>query len=389
MDIYILDDQLRRSEVVDDHESFIWSERFAAYGDFELVVRSTRNMRNLFQPGQPIGINQSHRFQFVETVEDTLNDNGEKALKIKGRSAEAMLTQRVTSRLRISAGTAQENYKRTGAPADLIREIFDTFCRTNTYQPGDNIPFITAGTFLPTGAIMEPLDPVTIDWPVGTVYDFIKKLADIYSLGFRLVKKYDESEVYFDVVTGSNRTSGQALLPPVIFAAELDNLSNTTELTTIADNYNVAYVFAKNGSRKVFAGDADDSTAGFDRKVLLVDALDIETAAGTDLETELDQRGREQLSLHRTVFAFDGVIPEFGSYKYGVDYNLGDVVEKRNSDGLSTNMRVTEQIFVSDNEGDRSYPTLAVNLVVTPGSWLSWGSTTFWQDASGTWAEQP
>jgi hypothetical protein len=55
-------------------------------------------------------------------------------------------------------------------------------------------------------------------------------------------------------------------------------------------------------------------------------------------------------------------------------------------------MRVTEQIFVSDSQGERSYPTLTVNTFITTGSWLSWMNNKVWLDLDGdatTWSEQP
>jgi hypothetical protein len=35
---------------------------------------------------------------------------------------------------------------------------------------------------------------------------------------------------------------------------------------------------------------------------------------------------------------------------------------------------------VSDQEGERSYPTLSLNLFITPGSWSSWDYGSQWQD---------
>jgi hypothetical protein len=42
---------------------------------------------------------------------------------------------------------------------------------------------------------------------------------------------------------------------------------------------------------------------------------------------------------------------------------------------------VTEQIFISDDEGgDRSYPTLSMVVGVTPGSWEARSETEHWDD---------
>jgi hypothetical protein len=161
-------------------------------------------------------------------------------------------------------------------------------------------------------------------------------------------------------------------------------------LTSVSTYKNVAYVFSKNGSLMVYSDTANPSTIGFERRVLLVKADDIdEEVSGEELTAILNQKGQEALAEHRALSAFDGEITHYSTYVYRVDYNLGDIVEMRTGDGVTNNMRVTEQIFVSDGEGDRAYPTLAVDLFITPGSWNSWGNET-WDDGDPdeTWDEE-
>jgi len=45
MEVYILDDLLRRTAVIDQFNSMIWTERWRDKGDFELVVNSSPAMR--------------------------------------------------------------------------------------------------------------------------------------------------------------------------------------------------------------------------------------------------------------------------------------------------------------------------------------------------------
>jgi hypothetical protein len=163
----------------------------------------------------------------------------------------------------------------------------------------------------------------------------------------------------------------------VIFSQELDNLSNVSELRSVEDAKNVAYVFGLNDSTIVYADGADASTSGFDRKVLYVDATDVTLASGPALTAVLVNKGLDALAKTRPIAAFDGEINQYGKNKYNRDYFLGDLVEMRNSDGATNIMRVTEQIFVSDGEGDRSYPTLTLNSSILPDVWDSWGTETW------------
>jgi hypothetical protein len=69
---------------------------------------------------------------------------------------------------------------------------------------------------------------------------------------------------------------------------------------------------------------------------------------------------------------------------------MGDLVELRDDSGLSVIMRVTEQIFVSDKEGERSYPTLSNIVTVTPGSWADMAPDMEWADfTTEEWADMP
>lgn len=466
MELYVLDDLFRRVQVVDSFKSLIWTERLASAGDFQLVIRSTRETRNLLTVDTKLAVNTSLRVMNIDSVEDKAADDGTSFLNISGSSLEAVLMDRVakaamTALTNISKGTAtmtiatpgvvtrnghalvtgdgvyftttgalptgvvagtqyyaivinantfrlattlanalagtaiatsgsqsgthtlwwvsNGKWRLDGPPADIAREIFQLICVDGVLDDADVIPFYTPGTIYPADTIEEPDDEINVEISLTTVYQAIKELADPYNLGFRLVRNFDESELYFDIYTGSDRTTLQDDLAPVVFSPDLDNLTDISILTSTASYKNVAYVFSKNGFEVVYAEGAE-SVEGFDRKVLHVDASDIEDAAGAGLTTLLQQRGREELAKHKQLLAFDGEIPQFGSYRYEIDYFLGDLVESRNTDGITNNMRVTEQIFVHDEAGERSYPTLAIDILITPGSWFAWEAGQVWDD---------
>ena len=387
MDIFLLDGLLRNEVVYDSYESFVWTERYNSWGDFKLVVKSTRENRGLFQRGRNLAIQKSYRVMTVETILDKTSDEGVAVLEISGRSLEAILDDRVAASS-LTALTTKSTWDITGQPAAVMRSIFNTICANGALNPNDTIPFYQAGEYLPPGNIPEPPDTYSFSLELASVYNSLKLIGEMYTLGFRLVRNSTTYKLYFDIYTGYDRTSTQTINHPVIFSTELDNLTDTSELSSSAALKNVAYVFAPNGAAVVYPENTEVS-AGFERRVLFVKADDINLPDGAELNAALEQRGRQELSKHRMVVAFDGEIPQEGGYIYGLHYHLGDLVEQRNADGLATNMRVTEQIFISDNTGDRSYPTLAVDQVVIPGSWKSWSSGVEWLNAQGTWAEAP
>lgn len=371
MELYVLDNLLRRETVVDTFDSCIWAERFQEDGDVELVVQSTRDNRNLLIPGKWLAMNQSFRVMKIETVEDKTDDEGRRTLSIKGPSIEDVLDDRVAFNVKDDL-TSHPKWVITDAPADIARKVFTDICVTGVLDLDDILPFITDVDVFPDDTIPEPSDEITVEIEPDTVLAVIKSICVLYDLGYRLIRNYDTSQLVFNIYTGSDRTTQQDILPPVIFSRALDNLKNTSELSSVSGVKNIAYVFSPVGFEEVVAADVDPDIVGFERQVLVVKADDITSTDPPTASALMIQRGKEALSKARAYGAFDGEVEQHSQYKYGIDYNLGDLVETQNDDGATNVMRVTEQIFVQDGEGERSYPTLTVQQFITEGSWASW-----------------
>lgn len=383
MEVYVLDSQFRRETVVDLFESLVWTERFAAYGDFELVVQSTPANRRLLRTGVRLALNESYRVMTLETVEDSTDSEGKATLTLTGRSLEQILDDRVAKDV-LGNSTDNPKWALDGTPTAIARKIFHDICVTGVLSQYDKIDRVIEGKLLPNDTIGEPSGSIHIDLEPKSVYAAIKELADAYSFGFRLLRNFDKGELYWDVYMGSDRTTAQTGLPSVIFAPNLDNLQNTKELTSIANYKNTAYVITPVGSLMVYANGTNPQSKSFERRIMVVMADDITLTDPVAAQAAMQQRGLEELAKNPQVSAFDGEIDQNSQYKYGVHYNLGDLVELRNTDGATNQMRVTEQIFASDQEGDRAYPTLEINQFITPGSWLAWDFNQVWPEVSDT-----
>lgn len=393
MEVYTLDPLLRRTEVIDRFESLIWTERWLPAGDFELAIRSTYENRNLLTEGTMLALDRSHRVMTVETVEDGVSDDGKEILRVKGTSIEDIFGDRTAMGSKATL-TTTPTWDLTGLPAAVMRKIVTDICVTGILDVEDKIPFIVNARHpaYPASTITEPVDPIAIKLEPTDVYTVLQNLGNTWLLGIRLLRNGDSSQLYFDVYAGTDRTASQTARPPVIFSPDLDNLKNTKEFRTIENAKNVANVYSPFGFLEVFGANIDPDIDGFDRKVLTVVAGDITNGTTEQVNAQLMQRGREALSEHRAFQAFDGEISQNSQFVYERDYYLGDLVEMRNQDGVGNHMRVSEQIFVSDSEGDRAYPTLMLNTFVSTGSWLSWPGTKQWIDYDSdpiTWSEAP
>lgn len=390
MELYILDNLYRRVGVVDQFESVIWSERFKRVGDFQLTVLSTLENRTRFVPGIRLAHRYSRRVMTIETIEDSVDDEGRAILTIKGPSLEDILRHR----LAVSALTDLETNPKwilTGTPLAIGNQLFHDICVTGILNPGDIISGVTEDSIYPTDTIAPPEDSYTYDLDPKDLYSALTGICDPFNMGFRLVRDLDTSMLYFDIYMGSDRTTQQTGLAAVVFSPDLENLRSTRKLTSVALYKNVAYVISKVGHEIVYQTDIDPDVEGFERRVLFVKADDIDDPDGPTASAQMIRRGKEALANAVRFTALDGELAVSSKYKYERDYYLGDLVELRDGDGVTNQMQVTEQIFVSDKEGDRSYPTLAVNIFITPGSWLAWDYGQVWDDVdiSEHWDDQP
>lgn len=382
MEVYTLDSLYRRTEVVDWFESLIWTERWAGWGDFEILIQSDRRARDLFQEGALLSMSTSKRVMRVETKDDKVNDQGQRVLHVKGRSIETLFMNRIARPGLWTLGQLAEWNISNKTPKEVMESVVSTVCVDGVNSPYDVITNLVMAKHpdLPVENGALPIDPITMTIDPTSVYKALEEIGNTWNLGFRLLLNINDGQLYFDVYPGADRTASQTMYNPVLFSPELDNLQNTTEMSTIEGAKNVAIVVAENGVKEVFALSVDPESINFERQAVLVMADDIDLPAGPDLDAALIQRGKEALAENRPFQAFDGEINQASQYLYETDYFLGDLVEVRNADGVANQMRVTEQIFVSDKEGERSYPTLALNTFINTGSWLSWATDKQWID---------
>lgn len=389
MELYILNSLNQRTEVIDTYVSCIWTERKHTPGDIVLVMISSRDNTQRLPVGTRLAMNESNYIMVIETIEDYEDEQGRKLLKFIGPSLEDILDDRVAMGA-LDDLTTTPKWTLTGTPAEIMREIFHEICVDGILDAGDIIPNIIEDSFLPEGTIPESADEITVEIEPTTVLNVLRQLGEQYFLGFRFTRHPNTSQIYWDVYPGSDRTSQQSILPAVVFSPELDNLKNTSQLTSSAVYKNVAYVFSPVGYQVVYGQDVDPEVEGFARRVLVVKADDITSEVPEVAEAQMIQRGKDELAKYRLFAAFDGEITEDNAYVYGRDYFLNDLVEIRNTDGFGNYMRVTEQIFASDDQGYRKYPTLTLNTFITPGSWLGWNVNEEWDDlGSDEWADLP
>lgn len=385
MDIFVLDDDYRRDSIIDTYESLIWTERYKRLGDFELLLEDNNRNRNLITRGSKLSINLSKRIMIVDTVERKRTDEDKVLLEVKGLSAEKVLVDRAL--LPKTWLLASPWFDYTDTPKNIVNAMFEYTCvdPITVVRDGDIIPNIGGTSQFPPDTNTGENDIIQHRSEFKSLIDAIHEITDLYDLGYRMCLNSSTSQFFFESYYGVDRTSTQSDYPAVIFSPQLNSISSSSELDSTALYKNVAYVVSKEGMKVVTEDGLDPNSDGLDWRVIFVD-IEID---GEVWEPEnqrlMEQKGREALSEHNRIYALDGEIPRNINYVYGVDYNVGDMVEMRNEEGLVNRMRVEEQIIISDDSGVQTYPTLSTREFITPGSWKSWEWNVDWDNAVGEW----
>jgi hypothetical protein len=405
MDIYILDALLRPIDVVDEYISFLWTERWNTFGDFELDTLATANNKRRFVSDTMLSIPQSKRVMIVESAEEKDSIDDGNVLKVKGRCLNSILEKRMVAKYNLAHTMLLSSWDTVGfSPPELLELYFFSICYDGNLSIGDMITYLQSqatASLYPTENIPDTF-PSDFQWSVKPkdMYSIFNELCSSYDIGYRFYKDPNASRFLFEAIMGCDRTTQQSIFPPVIFSYDMANLIDTTNLTDTSKYYNAVWViyFYKDAldndvtlSQYVTSPDLSLSGGSFEQKVKFLSVTQIpEDMAPVDIPAYLIALGQAELGKSQPVNVYDGEIAKHTAFVYEKDYYLGDIVEVNGNDGGTAYMRVVEQIFSSDASGDVQYPSLITKSFINPGTWASWKYNVAWADMGSTeyWATQ-
>jgi len=376
MDIYTLNRKFLRQDIIDGFNSVIWTERYYGDSEVELVVPATTEMIQKLVPGTFLSLDGSDEVMILETYNIEAGN-----LKVTGLSLLPWLNNRF---IRTSPKHDDQYWYISGMPpGQVLWYIVNNMCVAGSpYLTGSiNTGIANPQQLAIPGLILKDFDKaggnISVGVPYGPIYDALREIATTYEVGMQITLESASDTAYtlaFRTYRGLDRTSGQTLYPPVRFSPQLDSLTDIKELQSIAALKTLVYAFASNNP--VDANDVPLATApgvsalsgtqytGFDLRALLVFSSDITTdmvgGSAANLLAVLNSRAKDELNNNRFEKAVDGEIVPENQFKYGIHYNLGDVIEVQGNSEIISTSRVTEYIRSQDEAGERVYPTVAM-----------------------------
>jgi len=351
MEILVLNTAFEGQGVIDTFESFIWSERFSEYGDFEIYTTPSPSLLDLVKYDYYLWVKDSDRVMIVEDRRIATDDEEGNRLIITGRSLESIIDRRIAWKKTVLDGNLQTEIQRllnetVINPLDSTRQI------TNFIFQASTDPIITALT-------------IEAQYMGENVYDIIKNICEINNIGYKIVLS-DANNFVFSLFAGVDRSYNQTTNPYVIFSPKFENIINSNYLESKKTLKTVTLVAGEGedlARRTVTVASTGGILSGLDRRELFVDAKDINktvdgvTMSNAKYDALLTHRGKQYLVVNQFTTTFEGQIETTHTFKFGEDYFLGDIVQIVNEYGIESTCRVIETVRSYSITGIEVYPT--------------------------------
>lgn len=360
MNITALDPGLDISGIIDDYYSLSWKERYYETGEFELVTPPGR--LDLLTVGSYIMIPDSETVMCIEAVKDTLDTDGEK-LTVSGRCAKSLLSRR-----RMWDAFLYFNHTHaTYAIHNLLTAHF-----LNPTKPerkmdilGKNLEASEAPPY--TNFFEGPMsiyDVATdICTTVGIGYTFKRGLDPDVIIGERHVLDFEE-------VIGVDRSFNQTEVPRVIFSPHFNNVVSSSFLLSFKQMINVVGVMTNDVTYpETWVTDfygvpsvEPESEDRYEDAIVLDIDRDVVDPPLTDYEVLqiIHSNGTQIIRENSFVAMFEANVDIQGTFKYGTDYFMGDIIQCR-LHGLDVPARVVELIRSYSQGGSTSQIALDFN----------------------------
>lgn len=351
MNVFILDKNFDIVQVVDNYISFIWTDRYWAYGDFELFVPTSSDLLTNAVIGNYIYFKKTEHSKkdFISLMiieEHTITTDPEEGsrLLIKGRSLESLLSRRIIW------GQAQLN--------GCIQFCIQFLINLTIIAPVDENRKIENFTFSENED--ERLSNILIDtqFTGDNLYTSINLLCSANGIGFN-IRVTEDKKFAFQIYLGDDHSYEQSELPYIVFSPQYENLANSKYYKSNAAYKNVALIAGEGeGTARKMVSLYSNDFSGIDRRELFVDARDVSTnneeMTTDEYDTLLKNKGIKSLAddSNSIITTFEGEINNSYPFVFGKDFLLGDVVQIENEYGLKSRVRITEVVYSYDENGE-------------------------------------
>lgn len=320
---------------IDNYESLLFIRRFFKVGEFEFRININNNTEFLQEDNIILLGNDSKKAGVIRHKEIVLDENGEGAeiLLIRGYTLKGVISRR-----RIVPQIGQGYDRQIGTTEYIMKQ----FVNNNFVNPTE------AGRKMYQLAIAYNLNRGKQDRWRGSfevVSDKLEEIGEYSNMGWDVCLDTTNKKWVFDVVVGRDLTVNQNTLPPVIFSVDFDNIKGQSYIDSAINYANVAYAGGQGEEENRLIQQIGDAI-GFERIETFLDCSSAEDI------TELIEEGNRGLEEFKKISTFESQVLDYGSFVYGKDWDLGDIVSVQNKKwNLTMDTRIVEVKEIYEQNG--------------------------------------
>jgi hypothetical protein len=341
-DVYLVYDAapapLTLAAYVDAYEYLSWTRRYRRPGAWRCQINRYLPAAKEFVPGRLVHFrrNGEDRLGLIETRQISVDTSGRPSEQwtIAGREVLGILGDRLCLH-GVSTGTGYD--VQTGPAETVMRHYVDA----NAINPADYTRIVPFLSLAPTNAERGGTTKQSARFDV--LADLLESICAASGLGYRGRWSWDDRRLYFEVIEGVDRSDSVKLSP----ALGNCTIKGYHESTNLAPSVAVVAGQGEAADRMVVDVGTVDGLIGLARRERFVDARDLTT------EADLRQRGAEKLAEDGDTTTLEIEYIQTAMYRYGEDFDIGDVVHVEYPDIAAMDARIVEIVEEYAREGER------------------------------------
>lgn len=355
--------RMESGEIINGIKDKMWIERYDAAGEFKFVANADVGIREKLPIGSFISHIESTEIMIVENHEISDDKEKETEIIITGRGLETFFENRIVGSNKVFPTTAagieyvlapDESWNHA---VDLIKEHAVTGFVADS---DDAVPYMTVMTDIVTVGVN-----VERTLKRGSLYERLQEVLKVDNLGIKVIRPGSWSPLgsaspNFVVLIhqGVDRTA------EIMFSYDTGEIEAADYLWSNKKYKNAALVTGKWVETRV-----DTVAAGYDRRVMYVEANDIDNAfstapTGVDLTNvvaAMQQRGLDALSAQVDIALTKAEVSKNTNQSaYRTDFDVGDIITIHGDYNEISSMRISEYVEIEDENGKSGYPTLSM-----------------------------
>lgn len=370
MDIFRMENLLGSSfpiihgEIINEIQEVLWVERYRENGEFKIKGLVSSGLREKLPRKSLISHTGTTELMMVEDheIEDSEDENS--VITITGTSFETFLNNRIVGLDPGNMSGIPVNYELASHVSWMQAiQMLDDHIRQNVDDPDNELPHLLAVSSIESFDFEEMARSVER----GGLHTRLMELLAFDDLGVKIIRPGDKSEEFgLDPYsqTGLVIHQGVDRSKEVAFSYHDGEIKKANYFWSDRSYKNAVY-----SAGRWVQTFYDTSTSGFDRKIMYLDASDIDGSVSEEptgfekiaIAAQMQARAKMILSAQKEkALANVEVSDATYSAEYRRDYEVGDIVGVTGNYNESGLMRITEFAEIEDENGQSGYPTLSV-----------------------------